>query len=124
MENLWTRVVRRKYIDPTPLEDWIRSPLKKGRNCSVIWKATTEAFKIIEQGLAWRVGNGESMRIGRDPWVGCSEDFALSPGLLLHLDEIGIRSLRQIASMERSTIWGQAWKSEDELGINIMWRDD
>ena len=47
-ENLWTRVVKRKYIDPVPLEDWIRNPNKKGRNCSVIWKATTEAFKVIE----------------------------------------------------------------------------
>lgn len=73
MENLWTKVVKRKYIDPMPLEDWIRMPNKKGRNCSVIWKATAEAFRVIEQGLAWRVGNGENVQIGRDPWVGCSE---------------------------------------------------
>eukprot|EP00253_Pinus_taeda_P019311 PITA_19311 len=66
-ENLWTRVVKRKYIDPVPLEEWIRNPNKKGRKVSVVWKATTEAFKIIEQGLAWQVGNGGNLRIGRDP---------------------------------------------------------
>lgn len=71
-ENLWTRVLKRKYVDPVPLEEWIRNPNKKGRNVSVVWKATTEAFKVIEQGLAWQVGNGEKLRIGKDPWVGCN----------------------------------------------------
>eukprot|EP00253_Pinus_taeda_P008403 PITA_08403 len=67
MENLWTKVVKRKYIDPVPLEEWIRNPNKKGGNVSVVWKATIEAFKVIEQGLAWKVGNGENLRIGKDP---------------------------------------------------------
>eukprot|EP00253_Pinus_taeda_P016222 PITA_16222 len=88
-ENLWTRLVKRKYIDPVPLEEWIRNQNKKGRNVSVIWKATTEAFKVIEQGLAWQVGNGENVRIGKDPWVGCNDLFALSPGLIRHLDSKG-----------------------------------
>eukprot|EP00253_Pinus_taeda_P010845 PITA_10845 len=58
MENLWTRVVKRKYIDPIPLEEWIRSQNKKVKNSSAIWKATVEAFSVIEQGLAWKVGDG------------------------------------------------------------------
>jgi len=92
MENLWTRVVKRKYIDPVPLEEWIRNPMKKGKNASVVWKATVEAFKVIEQGLAWQIGNGESLRIGKDPWIGCNEKFALSPGLIRHLESKGILS--------------------------------
>jgi len=123
-ESLWTRVVKRKYIDPVPLEDWIRSPNKKGRNCFVIWKATTEAFKVIEQGLAWHVGNGENLRIGRDPWVGCNESFALSPGLIAHLDSKGISCLNKIANVGQSSIWGQVWKSEADLGIDPIWRNE
>ena len=69
MENLWKKVVKRKYIDPTPLEEWIRKGNKKEKNVSVVWKATVEVFKVIEQGLAWQIGNGESMKIGKDPWV-------------------------------------------------------
>eukprot|EP00253_Pinus_taeda_P025127 PITA_25127 len=122
VENLWTRVVKRKYIDPVPLEVWIWSPNKKGRNCSVIWKATSEAFKIIEQGLSWQVGNGENIRIGRDPWVGCNDLFALPPGLLAHLDSKGIHKLSQIAIMELYSIWGQEWKSVEDLGIDPTWR--
>eukprot|EP00253_Pinus_taeda_P010579 PITA_10579 len=123
-ENLWTRVVKRKYIDPLPLDDWIRNPNKKGRNFSVIWKATVEAFKVIEQGLAWQVGNGEQVRIGRDPWVGCNESFALPPELTNHLDSMRIQGLNQIANPGQSTIWGQAWKSIEELGIDPRWRDE
>eukprot|EP00253_Pinus_taeda_P030442 PITA_30442 len=120
-ENLWTRVVKRKYIDPMPLEDWIRSPNKKGKNCSVIWKATSESFKIIEKGLAWQVGNGENLRIGRDPWVGCNDLFALSPGLLAHLNTKGIHRLSQIENMDLYSIWGQEWKSVEDLGIDLNW---
>eukprot|EP00253_Pinus_taeda_P008065 PITA_08065 len=120
-ENLWTRVVKRKYIDPMPLEDWIRSPNKKGKNCSVIWKATSESFKIIEKGLAWQVGNGENLRIGRDPWVGCNDFFALSPGLLAHLNTKGIHRLSQIENMDLYSIWGQEWKSVEDLGIDLNW---
>eukprot|EP00253_Pinus_taeda_P017324 PITA_17324 len=89
MVNLWTWVIRRKYIDPTPLEDWIRSQEKKSKQSSVIWKATIEGFSVIEQGPAWKVGDGRNVKIGRDPWVGCNESFALSPSLLRHLDGRG-----------------------------------
>lgn len=70
MENLWLIVVKRKYIDPIPSEDWIRKPDKKKGNASVVWKATIDSFNIIEQGLSWQIGNGEQVRIGKDPWVG------------------------------------------------------
>eukprot|EP00253_Pinus_taeda_P023068 PITA_23068 len=67
MDNLWTRVVKRKYIDPIPMEDWIRRQDKKMKNISAIWKATVEAFSVIEQGLAWKVGDGRQIIIGKDP---------------------------------------------------------
>lgn len=123
-DNLWTRVVKRKYIDPIPLEDWIRSPNKKGRNCSVIWKATVDAFKIIEQGLAWQVGNGECVRIGKDPWVGCNDLYALSPGLLDHLASKGINHLSQIENPRLSSIWGQGWKSVADLDLDLRWQEE
>eukprot|EP00253_Pinus_taeda_P004076 PITA_04076 len=124
MENLWTKVVKRKYIDPTPLEDWISSRDKKLKHSSVIWKATVEAFSVIEQGLAWKVGDGKHVRIGRDPWVGCNEAFAISPSLLRHLDSKGIFTLDQVEKAGHSFIWGQAWKNAEELGLNIRWHDE
>eukprot|EP00253_Pinus_taeda_P015594 PITA_15594 len=74
LENLWTRVIKRKYIDPVPLEDWIKNPAKNKKNASVIWKATVDSFKVIEQGLAWKIRNGRSVKIGKDPWAWKDED--------------------------------------------------
>lgn len=55
--------------------------------------------------------------------MGCSDSFALSSGLLTHLDSLGIKSLSQIVSEGQSSIWGQAWKLEDEVGIDPIWRE-
>eukprot|EP00253_Pinus_taeda_P014847 PITA_14847 len=62
-ENLWTRVVKRKYIDPMPLDNWIRDPNKKGRNISI--------------------------------------------------EKIG-----------HSSIWGQAWKTGEDLDLDPVWWDE
>jgi len=72
MENLWKRVVKRKYIDPAPLEDWITNSVKNKKNVLAICKATAKSFKVIEQGLAWKIGKGRRLKIGKDPWVGCN----------------------------------------------------
>eukprot|EP00253_Pinus_taeda_P012859 PITA_12859 len=127
MENLWTRVVKRKYIDSVPLAEWIRNPSKKEKNTLVVWKATMEAFKVIEQGLAWNIGNGENLRVGKDPWVGCNEKYAFSPGLINHLESKGILFLSQVDKVGLSTIWGQAWKTGEELDLRPLswneWKD-
>eukprot|EP00253_Pinus_taeda_P015506 PITA_15506 len=102
---------------------WIRDPNKKGRNISVIWKATTEAFKVIEQGLSWQVGRGENVKIGKDPWVGCNDRYALPQGLITHLETKGLFFLNQIKKIGHSSIWGQAWKSGIELDLDPVWWD-
>ena len=48
--------------------DWIRWDSKHSRGGSIIWKALIQAFKVIGNGLAWRVGNGQQFIIGKDPW--------------------------------------------------------
>jgi len=121
MENLWTRVVKRKYIDPAPLEDWIRNPIKNKKNVSVIWRVTVESFKVIEQGLAWKIGNGRNLKIGKDPWIGCNENYALSPGLIRNLEGKGIFSLDQVEKAGQSTMWEQAWKDGEDLELDHRW---
>eukprot|EP00253_Pinus_taeda_P014042 PITA_14042 len=86
--------------------------------------ATLEAFTVIEQGLAWKFGDGSHIRVGRDPWVGCSEAYALSPGLLRHLDSKGIVTLNQVEKVGLSNVWGQAWKNDVDLGLNIRWKNE
>lgn len=116
--------MKRKYIELVPLEDWIRNPVKNKKNASVIWKATVESFKVIEQGLAWKIGNGRNLKIGLDPWIGCNEKYALSPGLIKHLESKSIFTLNQVEKEGQSTMWGQAWKDGEDLGMNIRWRNE
>eukprot|EP00253_Pinus_taeda_P036198 PITA_36198 len=97
---------------------------KKTKHSSIIWKATVEAFFEIEKGLAWKVGDGRNVRIGRDPWVGCNKSYALSPGILRHLDSKGFYTLNQVEKVGLSTIWGQAWKSAVELGLDFRWHNE
>jgi len=121
MENLWSRVVKRKYIDLIPLEDCIRNPTKNKKNVSVVWKAIVESFKVIEQGLAWKIGNGRNMKIGKDPWVGFNENYALSPGLINHLETKRILFLNQVEKVGHSKIWGQAWRNGEDLDLEHRW---
>jgi hypothetical protein len=49
---------------------------------SIVWKALVEAFLLIGQWTAWRVGNGCRIRIGEDPWIGVGDDFKFFDPLL------------------------------------------
>ena len=71
--SLWTRVIKKKYIPHESLIDWIRNPRKTHSGGSVIWKAIVNSFSLIENSLAWDVGNGENFLIGKDPWMGSSQ---------------------------------------------------
>lgn len=80
-----------------------------------------DSFKVIEQGLAWKIGNGRNLKIGKYSWVGCNENFALSPGLIRHIEIKGILFLNQVEKVGHSTMWGQAWKNGEDLDLEQRW---
>lgn len=75
MENMWMLVVKRKYIDPIPMDEWLRKLDKGYPQAYVVWKETLDSIKIIEQGPSWHVGNIEKIRVGEDPWVDAMKDM-------------------------------------------------
>ena len=64
------------------MEDWIRRTIKSHIDGSVIWKAVVKSFDVIEDSLAWNIGNGRKMRVGEDPWVGCNQHHRLTENLV------------------------------------------
>eukprot|EP00253_Pinus_taeda_P010170 PITA_10170 len=66
-DNLWTSVTKRKYIAPLSTIDWIRLHIKTCKHSSVVWKSVVVSINIIEKGLAWSMGDGSQIRLGRDP---------------------------------------------------------
>lgn len=110
-------MTKRKYIDPLPTLDWIRQPQKSSKNSSVVWKAVIASVHIIEKGLAWYVGDGTQIRLGRDPWIGCYEGFTLSQGLVEALKDKGLYTLNQVADPRASSIWNQGWLQGQDLDL-------
>lgn len=124
MENLWKFVVKRKYIDPMPIDDWMRRPNNKSPHMSVVWKATLDSFKIVEEGLTWHVGSGDKIRIVIDPWVGCNKAYPLSRELQNRLHGQGCLFLNEIVKQGLSTTWKQGWKIAEDLMLVPPWTEE
>jgi len=116
--SLWQKVVIQKYIAPESVEAWIRNPIKIKQGISVIWKAVINSFSIISSKLAWKIGNGEKVRIGVDPWQGSSQHHIMAPRALEALNARGIVSLNQLADETNSTLWAQGWRNVGTLGMD------
>ena len=103
--SLWTRVIKKKYIPHESLLDWIRNPRKSHSGGSVIWKAIVNSFSLIENNLAWDVGSGENFLIGRDPWMGSTQQHIIPPDVLEELGHIGVTTLDQLAIPRPDEPW-------------------
>jgi len=115
--SLWTRVIKQKYLPEENIEDWVRNPRKSHQGGSLIWKAVIKSFHLIENKLAWNVGNGHRLLIGRDPWVGCTLEHVL-PGFVIDaLRRRGIVTLNQLAVPRQEGVWFQRWRRADSLGL-------
>jgi len=115
--SLWTRVIKMKYFPEDSIEDWVRNPRKSHQGGSMIWKAVVKTFHIIENKLAWNVGNGLRLLVGRDPWVGCNIDHVLPGYVIEALRRRGIVSLSQLAVPRQEGVWLQRWLRADSLGL-------
>jgi hypothetical protein len=45
--GLWAQVIKEKYIAPDTMEEWVRNPVKRIQNASIIWKAIVTAFPLV-----------------------------------------------------------------------------
>ena len=91
----------------------------------MIWKAIVNSFSLIENNLAWDVGNGESVLIGRDPWLGSTHQHLLPLDVIEELGLIGI-TINQLVVPSPAEPWIQLWRRENTLGLGKelldMWR--
>jgi hypothetical protein len=83
-----------------------------------MWKSVQLAFAVIGNRLAWLVGTGQSLRIGRDPWAGCTREHLLPADFCTKLDRGGYYYLAQVAEPLHTTLWHQGWKDGRTLGLN------
>ena len=104
---------------PNSLVDWVRRPHKSHRGGSIFWKAIIKSFHLIEDPLAWKVGDRSSVRIGLDPWPSSGQQHILPQEIRESLADRGLLHLHQVADLGHTTIWRQAWQTGYELGLQI-----
>lgn len=63
-DSLCARVLKAKYYPNGSLVD-----TAFGGNTSPSWKGVIYGLELLKQGIVWRIGNGRSVRMWRDPWI-------------------------------------------------------
>lgn len=72
LNSLCARVLKAKYFPNGSIID-----TSFGGNSSPGWKGIEYGLELLKKGIIWRVGNGHSIRIWRDPWL--PRDFSRRP---------------------------------------------
>ena len=81
-EKLWSGVILAKYCLDSSIVEWLRNPNKTYKNGSIGWKDMVLDYPLIKQWIGWKIGDGNCVRVGEDPWMGLGENFKLSPRLI------------------------------------------
>jgi hypothetical protein len=95
LDSLMARVLKQKYF---PNDSFLNSQL--GRNPSYAWRSICNAKRLLLNGLIWRVGNGESIKICGDRWIPYPTTYAIQTPPRILDKESTVRSL-----MDEDTLW-------------------
>ena len=104
---MWTNVIKVKHLRNRDLVDCIRDALRNVLGVSSCWNNLLSSFLILSQWLAWKLGNGFSVRMGQRSSGGNWGFFRLSNDLVKDLLQKGILYLVQVRSLGRNVISGQ-----------------
>ena len=63
-DSLCAKVLRAKYYPNGPLVDTVFTG-----NASSTWKANEFGLELLTKGIIWRMGDGATVPIWRDPWI-------------------------------------------------------
>jgi hypothetical protein len=73
--SLCARVLKAKYF---PNGNILKAGAKSG--ASFTWQSIVAGIQSFKRGYIWRIGNGESINIWRDPWVpSCPDRKIMTP---------------------------------------------
>jgi hypothetical protein len=62
---------------------------------------------LVGKWLAWKVGKGKNIKIGKDTWVECSMNYRLSTLLINTLHNKGIFNIEYAMVSSLNSLWGQ-----------------
>lgn len=79
-ESLCARVLQAKYFPSSSILD--AQPVS---GMSYIWRSILKGMNVVKEGMIWRVGSGENIKIWEDPWVPANPSRKLSTTQGAHL---------------------------------------
>ena len=62
--SLMARILKAKYFPNSNFLD-----ANAGYNASYVWRSIVWGRELLKEGLRWRIGDGESVQVFRDPWI-------------------------------------------------------
>ena len=81
-DSLVYKVLKAKYF---PTTDFIHASI--GHNPSYTWRSLISAQSLIIEGMRWRVGNGENIKVWQDRWLPWGSTYSvISPRMFLSGD--------------------------------------
>ena len=123
-KGLWHDIINTKYMKNLPLELWIRYKSFNHRGGSIFWRSTCRHFHWIQNGLAWLIGDGKSLRIGLDPYAGATEgSYRLPDHMVIFLQRRGFGRLANIRHPSGELL--HYWLDSRDLGFTgldgVLW---
>ena len=76
--GIWNHLIAVKYLKNKPLHIWLKDKNFITSNASIIWRGFIYTISWIGRGIIWKVGNGESISLGADPFIGMGSSFVSS----------------------------------------------
>lgn len=102
--SLWRRIIDHNYFKTRTVLDWIRTMRKSVKNYYNQCKAFVLSFPVIGRFLAWKVGQGDQVRIGTDAVLVWGERMIFPGDMLTSLQDKGFTTLNQIGNPEHTTL--------------------
>jgi hypothetical protein len=100
--SLWNTILRKKYLKGIDIVSWLRNDVHTMQSSSIIWQNLMHSLPIIKRWLAWEIGTGQCIVLGRDPFIGCNDFYQISTPLLQFLNSHHIFTLAQATAVDSS----------------------
>ncbi|KAI5350878.1 hypothetical protein L3X38_003769 [Prunus dulcis] len=65
-KGLWAKIYETNYMQGSTILD---TSLKSKQGCSSTWRSILHGTALLSQGLAWRIGKGDSTHLWTNKWV-------------------------------------------------------
>lgn len=121
--SLLVRVMQSKYFANLTIAKWFRTSVKSVQG-SIVWKALVLAFPMVSRWTTWRIGNGQSVCIGEDPWLEAGNNFRLYVPLIHKLKDLNISTLYDACVGFPQPRGRLGWKSSASLGLPLEMMDE